>query len=68
MFDKNYYQEKKQKLIAKANQLQNDYLQSAFKFVKEVQDIQDDMKQIENWEKEQKVEPKVEEVKLPETK
>lgn len=51
-FDLKYYQDKKQKLIAKAQQLQNEYLQGAFKFTGDLNDIQAGLNEIALWEKE----------------
>jgi len=62
-FDSKYYSEKKQKLISKANQLQQDYLQGAFRFTGELNDIQAELQTINEWEKENS--PKIKEVKPP---
>ena len=40
MFDAKYYADKKTKLSQKAQQLQQEYLQGAFKFTNEMNDIQ----------------------------
>jgi vacuolar-type H+-ATPase subunit D/Vma8 len=55
MFDAKYYQDKKQKLIQKAQQIQNEYLQGAFKFTAELNDIQQELNKIGEWEKENPV-------------
>ena len=60
-FDLKYYSEKKQKLIQKAQQIQNEYLQGAFKFTAELNDIQQELNKIGEWEKENPI--KKEEVK-----
>ena len=52
MFDAKYYGEKKQKLIQKAQQLQSEYLQGAFKFTSEINEIQLELNKIGEWEKE----------------
>lgn len=59
-FDNQYYLEKKQKLQVKAQQLQQEYLNNAFKFTGEINDILAELKQIEAWEKEN-----IKEVKTP---
>lgn len=52
MFDKNFYETKKQKLIQKAQQLQQEYLNNAFRFTSEIQNIDLELKEITEWEKE----------------
>lgn len=51
-FDSAYYQEKKGKLQQKAQQLQQEYLQNAFKFTVELNDILAELQKIAEWEKE----------------
>ena len=51
-FSKEYYEDKKQKLIAKAQQLQQKYLNDAFVFTGEVNSIQLELNEIAEWEKE----------------
>lgn len=53
-FDKNYYSERKQKLIQKSQLLQQEYLNNAFKFTREIQDIETELQKINEWEKEKK--------------
>ena len=53
MFDAKYYTDKKTKLSQKAQQLQQEYLQSAFKFTNEMNDIQLEFSKIGEWEAEQ---------------
>jgi hypothetical protein len=52
MFDQKYYQEKKVKLQQKAQQMQQEYLQGAFKFTTEFNDIVNELNKIAEWEKE----------------
>jgi hypothetical protein len=51
-FDEKYYSEKKQKLIQKAQIIQQEYLQGAFKFTNELTEISTELQKIEEWEKE----------------
>jgi hypothetical protein len=51
-FDEKYYSEKKQKLIQKAQTIQQEYLNDAFKFTNEITEIQNDLNKITEWEKE----------------
>lgn len=52
MFDSKYYEEKKIKLQQKAQQIQQEYLQNAFKFTAEFNDIIGELNKIAEWEKE----------------
>ena len=52
-FDNIYYTDKKQKLIAKAQILQQEYLQGAFRFTNEIREIELEINKIVEWEKEQ---------------
>lgn len=61
-FDKIYYTEKKEKLIKKAQQIQSEYINNAFKFTNEIKDIETELQSINEWEKENP------EVKTEETK
>lgn len=49
MFDFAYYEDRRKKLIQKAQASQNEYLNSAFKFTNEMKDIEVEVTKINEW-------------------
>lgn len=65
MFDKAYYEDRRKKLIQKAQVLQNEYLNSAFRFTNEMKEIEVEVGKINEWIEANKEEDKVIDKKAP---